>query len=338
MNGRPVRIGVIGCGTVAAYGHLPTIAASGAWELAGIAEADPARLASVAAEHRPPLATVDYRELLAAPGLEAVVVATHTDSHRDIACAALERGLDVLCEKPMASDETQCREMAAAAERSGRLLAINFNTRSAPILREIKRLIDAGTVGTVRVARFVYAWSAHQWQPLERFEAFMRNGGPIIDSGVHFFDGVRWYTGQEIDRVDAAGVVLPPYDAPQHVIATCRLSGGATALVEVGWMYCKRSKDRSTITTYDVIGDDGAISFDAETRQLRIYARDRSEAREFADLSKGFDFVYDRFARSVRERRLVDLASGVDGLRATEAAYRALAAATAEAGAAARRA
>jgi predicted dehydrogenase len=176
-------IGVIGCGAVSGYGHLPTIRESAEWTLAGVAERDPSRLAAVASEYRPGLATTDWRELLASPGLDAVVIATHAESHREIACAALAAGIDVLCEKPMAADAAQCREMVAAAERSGRLLAINFNSRSVGVMREAKRLIDDGAVGAVRVVRFVYAWSAHQWRPPERFDAFMRNGGPIVDSG-----------------------------------------------------------------------------------------------------------------------------------------------------------
>jgi predicted dehydrogenase len=319
-----LKVGVIGCGTVSGYGHLPTIKSSTTWTLAGISEVNAPRRDEMAAQYKPPVAVADYRELLAECEMDAVVVATHTDGHRDIVIAALERGLHVLCEKPMASNLAQCQEMVAAAQRANRLLAVNFNTRSVAVLREIKRLIDAGTVGNVRVVRFVYDWSAHQWQPQERLETFMRNGGPVIDSGVHFFEGARWFTGQEFTRIEATGVFLPPFEHPQHVVSTCSMSGGAVALIEVGWLYCKRTKDRGALNTYDVIGDDGAISFDAETCNLRIYSKSSTEIRNFPGTGKGFDFVYDQFAQSIKTGKLTTLASGEDGLKATQAAYQAL--------------
>ena len=320
-----LNIGIIGCGIVADYGHLPTVKASQHWNLLAAAEVNAERLAAVQKKFEPQRAFNDYRELLKLPGLDAVAIATHADTHHAITLAALERGLHVLCEKPMAGNLPQCQEMVDAAARARRILAVNFNTRSGAIYREVKRLIGAGSVGTVRVVRIVYDWSAHQWQPLERMENFMRNGGPIVDSGVHFFEGVRWFTGQEYASIEAQGVVLPPYEHPQHVIATCLMSGGAIALVEAGWLYCKRSKDRGQLFTLDIIGDEGAISYDSHSMDLRIYAKSATEIRKFEDMGKHFEVVYDAFAESIQKGKLLELASGLDGLRATEAAYKALA-------------
>jgi len=319
-----LSIGVIGCGVVSGYGHLPTIQSSSRWKLAGIAEVHTPRREEIAAKYKPPIVVADYRELLDRASMDAVAVATHADSHHEIVIAALERGMHVLCEKPMASNLDQCRAMVDAARRANKLLAINFNTRSVAVLREIKRLIDAGAIGRVRVVRFVYDWHAHQWQPPERLENFMRNGGPIIDSGVHFFEGARWFTGHEFTRIDASGVFLPPYDHPQHVVSTCQMSGGAVALIEVGWLYCKKTMDRGMILNYDVIGDDGSISYDGETRNLRVYSTATTEIRKFEDMGKGFDFVYDQFADGIALGKLQALASGEDGLKATAAAYQAL--------------
>lgn len=103
----------------------------------------------------------------------------------------------------MAESVEDCRRMVNAASEHGRVLAVNFNTRSGPVYRRIKQLIGEGVVGKVRVVRIIFNWSCHQWQPPERLEQFMAGGGPLMDSAVHFFDGVRWYTGQEFVRIDA---------------------------------------------------------------------------------------------------------------------------------------
>lgn len=320
-----LNIGIIGLGIVSGYGHLPAASTSPHWRLAAVADINPARLAQVAREHPAAAPYADYRALLAHPGLDAVVIATHADLHCEIALAALARGLHVLCEKPMAVGLEQCQAMVDASERAGRLLAVNFNSRSAMIYRRIKSLIDAGTVGPIRVVRIVYDWSAHQWQPPERMDNFMRNGGPIVDSAVHFFEAVRWFTGREITQIDAQGVVLPPYEHPQHGIATCKLSDGAIALVEAGWLYTKRTKDQGQLYQMDVIGDEGAISYDIYSNALRAYGMKSTLIEPFDDSDKNFPYVYERFAHSIAQGRLVDLASGLDGLKATDAAYRALA-------------
>jgi predicted dehydrogenase len=322
-----LKIGLVGCGTVSGYGHLPSIAGSDEWSLAAIADTNPTRLEQARQVYNPPHAFSDYRQLLDVPGLDAVAVATHMDTHHQIVTAALARGLHVLCEKPMAADLAQCQEMVDAARKAGRLLVVNFNTRCGPIYREIKRLIDAGTVGKLRVVRFVLDWSAHQWKPAERMEHFMAGGGPIVDSAVHFFEGVRWFSGQEFADIQAHGLILPPYESPQHAIATCLLTDGAVALVEAGWTYCKRTKDLGSLVNIDVIGDDGAISYDGVFSTLRIYTLDSTEQRRFEDTGKHFELLYSLFAESIRTGELVDLASGYDGLKATEASFKALASA-----------
>lgn len=321
-----LRIGVIGAGFVG-QSHLRALHESPRCELAGVVDLDPARLDRALADYGAPFVSTDYRELLARPGLDAVVVATHLETHATITVEALGRGLHVLCEKPMARDAAEVAAMLAAAERSGKLLAINFNTRSGPPFREIKELIDTENVGPIRVVRAVYNWSAHHWQPIERMNSFMAGGGPIIDSGVHFFDMIRWFTGAEITRIDASGVTLPPYDAPQHVIAACRLGSGAAALVEVGWLYTKNVKDEAYYFNLTVIADRGTIDYESATGTVRFWGVEGARELKSVDVEKHFEIVYESFARSVEAGRLIDLASGADGAKATEAAFRALASA-----------
>jgi predicted dehydrogenase len=321
-----LNIGIIGCGMVA-HGHLAAVAQSKDWHLAAIAEVDPARRQAAETHYHPDHSFEDYRTMLASTKLDAVVVATHADTHYEITVDALARNIHVLCEKPMADSMEKCRKMIEAADQNKRLLAVNFNTRSSQEYLQIKGLIDTGEIGKIRVVRFVYDWSAHQWQPPERLENFMKNGGPIIDSAVHFFEGVRWFTGQEFKRIDACGVTLPPYDAPQHAIATCQMVDGAIALVEAGWLFTKRTKDRGDLFNITVIGDDGSIDYNTCDYYIRFWSKTRTEKILCTDQEKHFEFVLGNFAESIRQNKLIVLASGYDGYKATEAAYQALASA-----------
>jgi predicted dehydrogenase len=321
-----LRIGIVGCGIVTS-GHLRALVESEQWQLAALADIDPARVEEASGVLKPERGYDNYRDLLRHPKLDAVIVATHVESHHPITVEALDAGLHVLCEKPMADSDEHCREMIETARRNRRLLAINFNTRCGPHYLTIKRFIESGALGKVRVVRFVYDWSAHQWQPPARLEAFMAGGGPIVDSGVHFFDGIRWFTGEEIERIEANGVILPPYENPQHVIATCKLSGGAIALVEAGWLYTKRTKDRGSLHAITVIGDDGAAHYDDQTHSIQLFGRAQTQRLDARDSDKHFEITHALFVRSIREGRLIDLASGEDGYKATRAALEALASA-----------
>ncbi|MFA9479306.1 Gfo/Idh/MocA family protein [Phycisphaerales bacterium AB-hyl4] len=325
--GGAYRVGVVGCGMVAQR-HMSAISSSPRrWTLAAVADVDRSRAEASAKQWGADRVFEDYRELLDEVELDALVVATHAETHAAIAMSAMERDVHVLCEKPMASNAEQCREMVTAAERSKGLLAVNFNTRSGEAYRLIKREIDAGRLGTVRVVRFVYDWSNHQWTPTERLEHFMNNGGPITDSGVHFFEGIRWYTGAEFASIDAHGVVLPPYEHPQHVVASCSMTDGAVGLVEVGWLYCKRTKDMGSLFQITVIGDEGTADFDADRGTLKVYDQQGSYESKKMGMDKQFDRIFEWFAQSIQAGRLIELASAEDGLRATEAAYAALASA-----------
>ena len=320
-----MKIGLVGCGKVSGYGHLPAIKSSPEWQLAGIADTDPARLREVRAKYGVKHATADYRELLDSAGLDALVVATHLKTHCKITVDALRKGIHVLCEKPMAESVKDCRRMVDAATERQRVLAVNFNTRCGPAYRRIKQLIDEGAVGKVRVVRFIFNWSCHQWQPPDRLEQFMAGGGPLIDSGVHFFDGVRWYTGQEFARIDANGLVLPPYEHPQHGIVSCLLDGGSIALVEAGWLYTKKTKDKGSFFQITIIGDDGTLEHDTSCGMLRIWTGTETRQEPMQDTGKHFEITYKAFAESIKRGTYGDLASGYDGLKATEAAFTALA-------------
>lgn len=320
-----MNIGLVGCGIVSGYGHLPAIQESSDWKLVGIADTDPARLKEVQAKYGVEYATPDYRELLNLDGLDALVVATHLDTHCQITIDALKKGIHVLCEKPMAVSVEECERMVNTARECNRLLVVNFNTRCGPVYRRIKQLIDSGAVGKVRVVRIVFNWSCHQWKPIQRMEAFMAGGGPLLDSAVHFFDGVRWYTGQEFVRIDANGLVLPPYEHPQHGIVSCQMDGGSIALVEAGWVYTKKTKDEASFYQITVIGDDGTLEHNTTTGLLRIWTESETRQEVMQDTGKHFETTYKAFAESIKLGQYGDLASGYDGLKATEAAIAALA-------------
>ena len=161
---RTVKVGLIGCGW---WGLVVTKAAfkAGGVEIVGVCDVDSAHLEKAANEiaslqANRPATFKAYEDLLAVPGMEAVIIATPPQWHALQFIAALERGLHVYCEKPLAYDVREGQAMAAAAARSDRIVQIGFQRRQSPPYHAVKRMIDEGRIGRiVQVdAQIHYTW------------------------------------------------------------------------------------------------------------------------------------------------------------------------------------
>jgi predicted dehydrogenase len=150
---RVVKVGLIGCGW---WGMVVVKAAfkAGGVEVVALCDVDRDHLNQSATEveglqgWRPPTFKL-YEELLATPGMEAVIIATPPQWHALQFIAALERGLDVYCEKPLAYDVREGQAMAAAAARSDRIVQIGFQRRQSPAFHAVKQFIADGKLGRV---------------------------------------------------------------------------------------------------------------------------------------------------------------------------------------------
>jgi predicted dehydrogenase len=191
-----VRIGVVGLGTIGRV-HLEALGASGITHTFG---ADPSPIARVGAEATfGTVAFADLREMLQTTDLDGVVVATPPRTHRDIVIAALELGVGVLCEKPMALTIEDCEAIGLAAERSGRPLLVGFCHRFQPEIHALRELAQTGALGTPVLfnATFMHGLGEGREWLRDRRES---GGGVLIDSGSHAIDLFRYLAG-EIDAV-----------------------------------------------------------------------------------------------------------------------------------------
>lgn len=129
----PIRIGVIGTSWFADLGHLPSLAADERVSIAAICGRNRARAEEIAARYRIPQLFTDYHGMLTAGDLDAVVIVTPDDEHFPMAMAALDAGLHVLCEKPLACNADQARQMFERAEaRGGRRQSGRFSKPIPP--------------------------------------------------------------------------------------------------------------------------------------------------------------------------------------------------------------
>lgn len=149
----PIRLGVIGCGW---YGLVVLQAAfkAGGVEAVALCDVDSDRLAQAAQkvagwQARPPRSYKHWREMLDAPGLQAVVIATPPHWHALPFIEACRRGLDVYCEKPLAYDVREGRAMVDAAKASGRVIQVGFQRRHSAAIRQAARYVADGNAGKI---------------------------------------------------------------------------------------------------------------------------------------------------------------------------------------------
>lgn len=320
-----MRFGVIGCGIVAEWGHLPTIAALPEAELVAVADLDLERATEMGKRFGAKEVFQDYQQLLAIPEIDAVVVATPVQTHHRIVLAAAKAGKHVLCEKPIAPSLFEGKEMIRAMGEAGLFLGINFLLRESEPLVTIKEMVDKGLVGNLQVLRFIFNSPGPGWASQKRLESLMNEGlGPIFDCGVHYFDLARWLTGKEFLDVEARGVFTPEFENPRHVVTTCQMEDGIMAMIEESWLYTHGAKEGNRYRRYDLIGDEGTISYTTDTEELILYRADGNQKLHIPKEQKGFTRIYQGFIESVKRHQNAGIIPGEDGIYAIAAALAAL--------------
>lgn len=197
----PIRVAVIGCGTVAQTAHLPLLRRLGDFAIAGISDTDPARLSAATPIAKRARQTMDYRELLTPWMADAVVISLPTALHAEAAKAAFESGLHVYLEKPIATELREVPPLLDAWRASGRVGMIGHNYRFNPLYAKLKQMLVTGRIGTPRDARMLFTTPASltgSWRDVRA-----EGGGALLDLGTHEIDLARFLFDSEVVCVTA---------------------------------------------------------------------------------------------------------------------------------------
>ncbi|MER3495981.1 MAG: hypothetical protein C4320_03735, partial [Armatimonadota bacterium] len=180
-----LRIGIVGCGVVAGYGHGPVLRESEEFDLAAVF--DPVPEAAEAFATRFGTAAFIDEDAFYNLDLDALVVASPLGTHRHHVERAAEAKWHVLCEKPIAPTEEDAVAMELAMAGTGRVFAVGFVYRHSPVTRVLLDWAHDGSIGEVRIARLSYLWALHgryeNGSESPRWRGRMEEGGPLIDCG-----------------------------------------------------------------------------------------------------------------------------------------------------------
>lgn len=200
-----IKVGIIGCGNIFESHAKPLEAIDGV-ELAAVCDINSER-ATAAAQKHGAKAYTDYRLMITGGGLDAVHICTAHYLHAEMCVFALEHGLDVICEKPMAIKYDDSLKMKEASERTGSKLCIIFQNRYNPGSVLIKNCLDSGRLGRVLGAKCEVSW--HRDQDYYKHDDWRgsystEGGGVIINQAIHTLDLMRWLIGSRVSDVSAS--------------------------------------------------------------------------------------------------------------------------------------
>jgi len=277
---RPLRHAIVGVGATVLGMHraalsLPTV------QLVGVTDVHAAVAAQRAEELGCP-AFPDYRTLLAEARPEVVVIMTPHPFHAEIAIAALEAGAHVLCEKPMAVHVGEADAMIAAAERTGRLLAVSLQFRHRPEVIAAKRLLNDGVLGELQRVDVVACWTRATryyrqvpWRGTWKGEG----GGVLMNQAPHNLDLACYLAGQPSRVVAWTRTRLQPIQAEDTAHAMLAWPGGALGSIHVS------TAEANTGDRIDLFGTGGRLTIRLGSLDVEVYGTDlRQHVEETPEL------------------------------------------------------
>jgi myo-inositol 2-dehydrogenase/D-chiro-inositol 1-dehydrogenase len=220
-----------------------------------------------------------YEDLLRHPGLDAVVLATPTSLHADQIIAALDAGVHVFCEKPLALSVADCRRVEqAAAARPAQIVMIGFVRRFDPSYRDAHAKLVAGAIGRPFLVR---SQTGDQLDPSGFFVRFApTSGGIFLDCSIHDIDLARWLLGDPIPRrAFAAGTVavhedLRPLGDVDNGVAVVEFAEGSLAC-----FYATRTLAYGHDTHTEITGTAGTLTVGQNPRRNRVEIADAHGVR-----------------------------------------------------------
>lgn len=301
-----VRVGVIGCGTISRFRHVPEYAANPNVELVAFCDPVISRAEAFAAEHGGK-AYSSYEEMLKQEKLDAVSVCTPNALHAPVAIAVANAGVHVLVEKPMATSDEEAQAMIDAAEKNNVFLMIGHNQRLMPPHVKAKEILQSGVLGKVLTFRTSFGhpgpegWSVDgkdSWF-FRKDEAFV---GAMGDLGVHKSDLIRWLLDDEVAEIAAFVGTQHKEDTDVDDNASCilRMKSGATGTLVASWTYYRGEDNSTVLWCENGVIKIGTDPVDQVIVELRDGTVDKYDVGAIAtNEAQTSSFVIDEFIKSI---------------------------------------
>ena len=278
-----------------------------------------------------------FEEFLAKADIQAVSIVVPNYLHKPFTLAALDRGLHVLCEKPMALNAAEAIEMREKVRQTGRKFMIHFNQRFRPEHQYFRRVVQSGELGEVYYAsagwrRMRYIPGLGGWFTQKKFSG----GGPLIDLGVHMLDLTRWILGRprvatvsastygHLGKRIAAGEGKT-FDVEDLASAHIRFENGATLHLEVSWALNFEQREKIYLQLSGTGGGLSSVNYDYKDKEVSIFREHEGVVTRTEPLNypAAFENAQQHFVDCILRDREPDASAddGVEIMRLLDAIY-----------------
>ena len=314
-----LRLGIVGAGAIA-QSYAQACDHSNRVELRAVADCR-GDAAQALAEANRCAAFASAEQMIEEMELDAVLVCTPPASHCEICCSMLERGLHVLCEKPLSIDSESARRMVETAERTNRVFTMASKFRYVTDVAAAKSLVASGVIGELVLFENVFAGRvnmAHRWNS----NPAISGGGVLIDNGTHSLDITRYFLGElaEVQVIEGHRIQNLPVEDTVKLFARSKLE--VLASIDLSWSVSKEQPYYLAI-----YGSAGTLLVGWKESKYR-----RSNDDDWTVFGNGYNKVeaftrqLDNFAGAIRgdEALVVTPADALASVAVIEAAYRSM--------------
>jgi predicted dehydrogenase len=275
MSARKRRGAIVGFGFIAEKGHLPAYLRSDHLEIVAVSDICAARREAAARALPGARIYEDHNAFLGSAGreLDFIDITTPPYVHASIARAALESGLHVMCEKPLATTIDDARTTIEQADRSGRVIFPVENYKHAPVIVAVRQVLDTGLIGTVQdvtlsTFRNTHARGVRDWNESWRRERRYAGGGVAMDHGSHtFYLAFEWLRSYPTS-VTAKMRTLGAFDTEDTFVGSATFPTGMAA-VHLTWNAGVRK------VIYTIHGDRGSIRVEDDDIEVAVMGESR---------------------------------------------------------------
>lgn len=287
-----IKIALIGAGSIAKFAHAPAYERMDNVEIVAVCDIVEERAQDMAERLGAAMYCTDYKKIFEIEGLDAVDICTPNYLHSVIAVEALEKGVNVFCEKPDAINVAEAEKMKITAEKSGKTLMVMRNNRYRATSEYLKKYIEDGKMGEIYAARC--GWQRRRGIPGKGgwFTTKAKSGGgPLIDLGVHMIDLSIWLMGNPTP-VAVSGCTYEKFannnvsdsahsrfgtpdidgtfDVEDLAMGFIRFDNGACMQIEFSWA-SNIEKERLFV---ELRGEKAGAAWSTDDGQLRIFGEE----------------------------------------------------------------
>ena len=324
-----LSVAIVGAGGI---GHIraKSILDSQQGRVLWVADVDAGRAKELAALSSSS-ATIEWREAVSNPEVDAVVVSPPTKFHAEIAIQALEAGKHVLCEKPLARTVEEARAIVEAAQRAGRVLKTGFNYRQMGHVRKAQELLKCGAIGPPYYLRCRYGHGGRPgYEEHWCTDADLSGGGVLQEQGIHMVDLVRVLLGEPVKVMAETRRFFWGFpEVEDNCFCLFETAAGRLAQVHASWTEWKN------VLEIEIFGHDGYLRLEGRDghygpqrltwgKRQPTHGRPVEEVFTFEETESSWDREWCEFVELIRDGNdsLEVARQGLETQQLIEAAYR----------------